>query len=225
MLVTAAVKIWQHRLASGAQAAWVHIVVDCPCHQLLLPLVTNLTVAWIPIIKSFFLKRNGAYRNTSEEYVLVWGMQLSGSWSHWKPVVSELVPNQEKEWLCAWGKHSHCTIIYALCLREALFCYPKFDGKDTMSVVFYSWKSLLILLERRAIKTTSTVAAAMELYQVKAFGIQIYPYGTVLLMWLLISHTFHSSTPCNLYKDLLFALHATFSIKPLWMLEDAQQFR
>lgn len=155
MLVTAAVKLWQHSLATGVQAAWAHLVVACPCHRLFLCLLTRLALAWmcLPIVKSFCLKRNVAHdRNTPEEYALVWGMQLSGSWSHWKPGVSAQAPNQEKEWLCAWGKHSQCSVILTWCLREALFCYPKFDSKDTVFVVFYSWKSLLILLERQAMK-------------------------------------------------------------------------
>jgi len=42
-------------------------------------------------------------------------------------------------------------IILTLCLREALFCYPKFDSKDIVPVVFQSWKTLLILLDRQAI--------------------------------------------------------------------------
>lgn len=110
-------------------------------------------------------RKKEIHRNTPEEYVRVWGMHLSGSWSHWKPVISEWASNQEKEWLCAWGKHSQHMIILTLCLRETLFCYPKFDSKGTVFVVFHSWEKLDNSVGKTGYKTTSAVAAAVGLYQ------------------------------------------------------------
>lgn len=135
-------KIWQHRLATRVQAAWVHIVVVCKCHYFSLHLLTSLMLVWmcLPIPKLFFLKSSIAHRSTHEENVQVQGLQLSVSWSQWKTVISEWSPNKEREWLLARGKHSQYTIILTICPREALVYYPKFDGKYTLFEVFYSCK-------------------------------------------------------------------------------------